>query len=231
MLIIGDNSPNDLKGTTANDTIRSFDGNDTIEGDLGADSIDGGSGNDAIYGDTVVLSSDGVYDGTGNDSIKGGDDQDKIFGGVGNDQLEGGSGDDELFGEQGNDNLLGDSDNDTLIGGMAGGIDELDTLTGGDGADSFVLGNNTTNFYLTDSDSTDSQFNVGGLKSFATINDFDANEGDQIVVFDPTAIVLEYGSSSTNVYSRTDTGFNLIAVINGTDVNAGDFTASVIGDG
>jgi Ca2+-binding RTX toxin-like protein len=103
----------------------------------------------------------------GNDSFNGLGGNDTISGGSGNDTIGGGLGDDSLF---------GDSDNDVLIGSnsTSSEIDELDTLTGGTGADAFVLGNPLSDFYL------------GGF-SFATITDFNFLENDKIRVHGVTS--------------------------------------------
>jgi Ca2+-binding RTX toxin-like protein len=103
----------------------------------------------------------------------------------GNDYLDGGSGDDMLQGGSGSDDLNGGTDNDILIGvydftapqnsiqpQYNAGQYEYDTLTGGDGADTFVLGNSVEAFYNND-----------GFSGYAEITDFNWAEGDKFQVF------------------------------------------------
>lgn len=109
-------------------------------GGAGNDAIQGGSQDDTLYGDkadsfignpivsTVELAPyNPVYDGN-----------DKIAGYGGNDTLDGGGGNDELFGGDGADTLEGGAGADFLYGGRRG-LGNLDILTGGTGADSFLL--------------------------------------------------------------------------------------------
>ncbi len=77
-----------------------------------------------------------------------------VQGEPGNDLIIGGSGNDTLFGEVGDDTLNGtDAD--------AAGALEIDTLTGGAGADVFILGDTQTAYYST-----------GGNLDYAVITDF-----------------------------------------------------------
>lgn len=104
--------------------------------------IEGNSGNNNLYG----------YD--GDDTLMGGNGQDVLMGGIGNDLLSGQAGDDTLYGESNNDTLLGGLGNDELWGysgndslnGYGGNKLEIDTLNGGSGADTFILGNPDSDF-------------------------------------------------------------------------------------
>jgi Ca2+-binding RTX toxin-like protein len=109
----------------------------------------------------------------------------------------------------------------TLIGFNGVNGNELDTLTGGLGADQFQLGNAAGSFYL----------NSGG-SSFATILDFKAIEGDKIRV---NGNVFGYTLDKTFNFSggpALDTGIykngDLIGVVQDTtNVFASrDFTAA-----
>ncbi len=85
---------------------------------------------------------DGITNGTsGNDTMTGT---------AGNDKLYGQNGNDTLYGEGGNDYLNGGAGNDYLDGySSKPGSPDLDTLEGGAGADTFVLGNSRQGmFYL-----------------------------------------------------------------------------------
>lgn len=106
-------------------------GNDTLDGSLGDDVLSGGAGNDTLQGSF------------GNDQLNGGDGHDDLFGGFGHDFLRGDKGDDDLYGGAGNDTLYGGEGSDRLYGeegndGLFGGIFQIDTLTGGSGADRFL---------------------------------------------------------------------------------------------
>jgi hypothetical protein len=73
------------------------------------------------------------------------------------------TGNDSLFGGTGNDSLFGDFGDDILNGTDAAGMGflEVDTLTGGAGADVFILGDEYTAYYST-----------GGDQDHAVITDF-----------------------------------------------------------
>ena len=101
----------------------------------------------------------------GNDTITGGTGNDIFVGGRGDDILLGINGDDYLIGGSGNDALLGGAGNDILDG--SGFWQDLDILTGGAGADTFVLGSQRV-YYRGD--------------GYANITDFNSSEGDTIQV-------------------------------------------------
>lgn len=96
------------------------------DGGAGDDYIDGGHGEDAITG------------GAGDDTLRGNLDDDFLFDAEGSDALYGGYGDDVLM-------ALDDSDTDTpdiLDGGANDDVlfgDDGDTMTGGDGLDSYAI--------------------------------------------------------------------------------------------
>lgn len=130
-----------------NDTIFGGAGNDSLTGYDGDDSIDGGRDDDALYGDN---GNDTLIGGDGNDQLFGGAQNDLLNGGSGNDTLEGGYGFDTINGGEGNDviNIRGEtrypetSDTDVINGGAGNDTiyaTEGSTLTGGLGADSFIV--------------------------------------------------------------------------------------------
>ncbi len=177
---------NDIITNPGLTVATSFD--DNLVGTFDADDIDGLGGNDTLNG----LSGNDTLDGyTGDDTLKGDIGNDLLRGYEGNDLLDGWIGDDELYGEAGNDTLLGFSGNDLLDGGTGDdilngfglefttgfgvSISQFDTLSGGAGADTFVLGDANGAFYLDGS-------KPGGDR-YATITDFDRQEGDKIQVF------------------------------------------------
>ncbi|NER80837.1 MAG: S8 family serine peptidase [Leptolyngbya sp. SIO1D8] len=130
----------------------------------------------------TALNIENVFTGDGDDEIRGnilanqlsgmrGDDS--LNGDAGDDILNGGVGDDTVIGGTGNDELFGDDGDDTLVGVNPAvwnaGLNEYDTLTGGNGADTFVLGDAFEAYYT----------NLG----YALITDFAWYEGDTFQVF------------------------------------------------
>lgn len=97
-------------------------------------------------GDNIIHGNDDFFIGGANYQWDGYDDV--IYGGGGNDIIYGYAGDDTLYGEDGNDWLFGGKGKDTLNGGagndwlFTGDLrdHEGDILTGGSGADTFVIG-------------------------------------------------------------------------------------------
>lgn len=121
------------------DTVLAGAGNDFISGGGGVDSLFGEDGNDTIDGgeETDFLEGD-----AGDDSLIGGAGDDGLGGGEGNDTLDGGTGDDFLDGGNGDDVLSGGTGSDFVSGGAGDDRFEAaqgDTLTGGDGDDTFTL--------------------------------------------------------------------------------------------
>ncbi|MGF1489592.1 MAG: hypothetical protein ACFBSE_21080 [Prochloraceae cyanobacterium] len=115
-----------------------------------------------------------------------------------------------LVGGFGNDSISGFDGNDTLDGnGVTFNNNELDTLTGGLGSDTFVLGDLIDAYYL-------DSFGFGE-NSYATITDFFAVEGDRIEVFGNRAdYQLEPFQGGIDILYQGD----LIAYVeNTTDVN------------
>ena len=176
-----------LYGGKGNDTLRGGDGKDTIFGGLGNDSLNGGYGSDRLFGsdgkDRIFgsLGNDEIYGGKGNDYLEGSgissnltDDtnityDDRIFGGDGNDILNGSFGNDTLNGGAGNDTLNGAEGLEVGLG-TSQGIDEIDVLTGGTGADIFLLqgaGNFSGTFPL---------YAFSGESDYGLITDFNTSE-------------------------------------------------------
>jgi Ca2+-binding RTX toxin-like protein len=159
----------DIKGKGGNDTLTGGPLSDTINGGTGSDWVNGKEGNDFLYGANWWED---------NLSLDGGD---TLYGGVGDDQIIGESGNDYLFGEADQDTLLGGSGSDYMDGGtgndyLAGyggdgwlASDETDTLTGGGGADTFVI------------DGWTDRISYRGA-GYALITDFNYSENDKIQV-------------------------------------------------
>lgn len=141
-LIYGGDGYDLLLGGDSDDVIHGGRGDDLIDGGWGDDDLFGHTGNDEVFGDQGDDYLDG---GSGDDRLEGGDGDDTVMGGYGNDRLFGGAGADQMNGGWGDDTLYGGDDDltDLLNGGA--GADILyagtgDNLNGGDGADTFALG-------------------------------------------------------------------------------------------
>ncbi|MGG6292816.1 calcium-binding protein [Leptolyngbya sp. AN02str] len=159
MAILSGNAFNNLLDAisygNSNDTLYGYGGNDTLYGWNGNDKIYAGTGNDYAYGEAGNDYIDGWY---GNDYISGGSGNDTLLGYYGNDTIYGGSGTDKIFGEAGNDVMHG--------GGYGNNSYEYDEMTGGAGADTFVVGDAYGNFYKG--------------AGYAIIKDFNYAEGDKV---------------------------------------------------
>lgn len=152
-----------------------------------------------------------IFGTEGSDSLVGTSGPESIFGRGGNDTLLGQNGDDNLNGGLGNDTLLGGRGNDILDGGPGNDFlqgttgevinGEKDRLVGRDGgADRFILGNSSGVFYR-------------GFDSFATIRDFNRNDGDKIIL---NGQASDYKIQQVNGVDRTirlASNNNLIAVL------------------
>jgi Subtilase family/RTX calcium-binding nonapeptide repeat (4 copies) len=179
---------NSIVGFAGNDRIFGGYQNDLIFGNIGLDIISGYDGNDTVL---AGQDNDWIDAGSNDDLIFGNLGADTLYGYFGSDTLLGGQGNDQLYGERNNDLLSGDLGDDTLIGVYNGfyvttpGKGEIDTLTGGQGADVFVLGDNSKSYYLGQ-----------GNSDFALLTDFNANE-DRLV----------YKAGNLNTNSITLPGF------------------------
>ncbi|MDR9404420.1 MAG: hypothetical protein RI580_13375, partial [Halothece sp. Uz-M2-17] len=125
--IVGNSKGNTIIGNVEDESIRGKKGDDTLKGAKGEDRLYGGNGEDRLYG------------GRGYDKLYGRNGDDFLMGGMGDDTLRGGTGNDILKGAKGTDKLYGSEGNDFLSSGPLRG-DQEDTLNGGSGADTFLLG-------------------------------------------------------------------------------------------
>jgi Ca2+-binding RTX toxin-like protein len=193
--LIGTQGADVISAGAGNDTVSSLGGNDQISGDrgndtlfggAGRDTLDGGAGLDALFGQAGIDTlngnngSDSLNGGAGGDSLNGdaGDDTlsgqagfDTLNGGIGGDNLNGDVGNDSVIGGAGNDSLSGGNDNDILIGvdpfnaELGFGAGEVDTLTGGEQSDRFVLAQDNEVLY-----------DDLGNSDFALITDFNLSQ-------------------------------------------------------
>ncbi|MDY6940806.1 MAG: calcium-binding protein [Cyanobacteriota bacterium] len=163
--------------------------------------INGGGGDDSftvndLTGTTVETVA--FNGGDGNDFLDGSNTSTPIIadGGAGDDILIGGDGDDILIGGDGADLLIGGGGNDILIGGNLDDltIGVINTLTGGAGADSYVLANEDITYY------NDGDSNTPGLNDYAVLADFNTAE-DSIQLNASTQYVT--GASPVNGVTGT----------------------------
>lgn len=160
------------------DTLRGGDGDDILWGGDGIDFLEGDSGNDWLFGG---LGNDVLDGGNGNDILTGDLGTDVIFGGRGNDWLDGGAGNDLVQGVFSFEVPIDEAFNRNI------GFGEIDTLTGGTGADTFYLGNYAASFY------NDGLVFTRGNNDYALITDFSIGE-DRIAL---------HGSSNNFVLQPT----------------------------
>lgn len=225
-----------LSGNAGNDTLHGEDGHDDLMGDTGADSLFGHGGDDLLLGGD---DDDELQGGDGDDMLQGGAGEDALQGGMGNDRLEGGADEDAMFGGYGDDLLVGgelDEDgapiddgardylnggdgDDTLVGGRG------DVMTGGDGADRFVL------------DVPDDQGETAEEDAApARIVDFDAEEDQLLLLSDleqnpePLIEVIADDDIPGLSHIRVN-GEDIASVMGGTTLDADDITLIDRADG
>ncbi|MCU0544269.1 MAG: hypothetical protein MUE44_19180 [Oscillatoriaceae cyanobacterium Prado104] len=181
-----------------------------------SDNIQGTSGNDYLEGEHYL--DDAIYGAGGADTLKGLDGNDLLFGGTGNDKIYGGRGDDWLEGNSGNDFLVGHANDD--------GHDyyEVDTLTGGSGADTFSL--------VMEGPVLEIPYVDGlGEHAYAIIRDFNKADGDAILMvgkkqdYEFVSGYYGYGNALTKDTKIFYDG-DMIAVV--TDKMAADLTLSFV---
>lgn len=190
----------------------------------------------ALLNDIVI----GVGDGT---DLNTGTGDDIVLGGAGNDVLNGGAGNDMLLGLSGNNSLTGEAGSDTISGGsfsyisdgstststltVTGDTNGIDTMSGGIGADHFVLGGNTT----------------AGANSNLIIHYDELGNGDYALIqdFDSSQDTIELGGAKASYSLATSPsglpsgtalyrGTELIAIIQGStnlSISASYFNGSV----
>ncbi len=168
------------------------------------------------------------------DILLGGNKSEVIKGGLGNDKISGRNGKDTLYGEAGNDELTGGNGNDILVGmnaipaapSPAGTTPtaptpapEVDILIGGNGKDTFVLGQAGMAFYTSAADA-----------DYAVIKDF--KQADRIQLSGlPTSYTVGATATGAGIYmSKVDptTGAQsseLIAVLEGVNATSVNLSA------
>lgn len=235
-VLYGGAGSDNLYGGLGKDLFYSDQGDDEVYGNQGEDTLYGGEGINTLYGgqdDDVIYAGsdeDELYGNKGDDIIytKG---KSATYGNEGNDTLYGdregnivygGKAHDDLYGNQGNDSLNGDKGNDRLIGVNPNnpnpGSGEVDVLTGGSEADTFVLGNLITTFY-NDGKNTDK-----GMSDYALIADFDSTQDSIVLRGSANSYLLaatpEGMPKGIAIYQKTPGVNELIAIVeNLTDLN------------
>jgi subtilisin-like proprotein convertase family protein len=152
-----------------------------------------------------------------------GDGKDTITGNAANNELRGGRNTDTLIGGDGNDVLFGGKQADTLIGcGAERGVNTIDRLNGGEGADLFVLGDSAGAFYAEGTGS--------GLADYAVIADF-VSEVDRVQLsgqsgqysLGASPIASETGAA---IYRDRGSSSDLVAILRGVNAASLSLTAS-----
>ncbi|CDO35063.1 S8 family serine peptidase [Novosphingobium sp. KN65.2] len=197
-----------------NEATRSYDKHmigtelgEKIVGTKVADLIEGLAGDDVLLGRG------------GDDALRGGQGNDKLAGGAGSDLLQGGDGMDKLYGDIGIDKLMGGAGNDLLRGG-----DGDDWIEGGSGSDR-LYGDAGADIFV---------FNMADLDGLDVIYDFNAAEGDRIMVTglgassDATFEFATYGTS-TYLEMHVDGSVTEIARIKGEGLDQLSLSAADMG--
>lgn len=190
------------------------------------------------FGTTLFDVIIGIGDGNVIDTGAG---DDILLGGAGDDTLSGGTGNDLLLGLGGNNSLSGNAGNDTITGGGIAYINDgsssvltvtadtsgTDTITGGEGADRFVLGGNTSAEAGSD---LIIHYDEAGNSDYALIQDFDSSQ--DTIELGGSKNDYSLGTSSSELPSGTALyrGSELIAIIQGSanlSLSASYFNGSI----
>ena len=225
-------------GNSVNNSLTGNSLNNTLNGGGGADTLMGGIGNDYYLinsDDDVVIEASG----RGTDTIEFSgfasytlvnNVERLVLGAVAvhgtgnslNNTLTGNASNNSLFGGAGNDSIFGGAGNDTLTGANGSVRNEIDTLTGGSGADWFVLGNSSGTYY---NDALSSQF---GTTDYALITDFNTTEDRLVLKSGSYYFTPDSGGGYQDLYMVTSEFRNeMIARLQGVpSLSAGTFFSS-----
>jgi serralysin len=177
-----------ISGNEAANTLLAGAGNDTLAGGAGQDYLRGNEGDDVINGGADF---DDTHGNQGNDTVSGGLGNDWVVGGQNEDRLSGEDGDDVVYGNLGNDTCEGGVGNDTVRGGQG-----EDILTGGDGAD-WLAGDRGSDT-LSGGSGADI-FHIFTGAGLDRVLDFNAAEGDRVLLFAGTPYIISQSGADTIV--------------------------------
>lgn len=209
--IVGNNLGNFIDGGAGNDVIAGGAGDDILIGGDGNDVISGGGGNDIIDA------------GNGNDVVTGGSGNDTIFGGDGNDIIAGGSGDDTIFGGDGDDIMTGGAGSDFIQGDGSTAGDETvdgdvyivtsnDILIGGDGNDTFVIGEDDAAANVVIEAGVSGLDNEGNEARYIELSESSEVDEDAplIAIDSTTGLVVEIDDEDMSLEAETDVRLNIV---------------------
>lgn len=232
-LIFGDVSNDFLYGNDGNDILFGFEGTDFLDGGAGQDSLYGENDNDTLYGRGGADLLDGgagddvLYGNGGKDVLYGYTGQDSLEGGNGHDTLDGGTGNDQLWGGKGNDSLNGGAQDDVLDGVRASnnshsGVNTIDTLLGGEGADAFILGDFISAYYDDGNAATQGDNDYTVIQDLNRLQDsiqLHGSASDYVVSDIPTSLQSQFSGENAGIYLDTnnngtwDSTDELVAVV------------------
>lgn len=139
--------------------------------------------------------------------IDGMDGADKLRGMAGDDGIHGGNGDDTIYGDEGHDYLYGDGGVDTIMGGAGN-----DWIFGGTGADR-IYGEAGADTFV---------FDAADLSAMDTIYDFNAANGDRILITgagNSATFDIVTSAGSTYLEMHDEAGDHLLARLKGTGMD------------
>jgi Ca2+-binding RTX toxin-like protein len=181
------------------------------------------------YDDTNLT----VFNGDTDNNFTGNSEEEVIIGGNGNDTLAGGGDDDILIGYGGNNFLSGEEDDDLLSGGtiriinnddtrfeITGNKTGIDTLTGGEGENIFILGGNPSDTLGENAPQIDF-YNQAGSDDYALITDFDTD--DDTIVLGSSRGEYTIGTPPSDLPTGTGIfkGDDLIAIAQNAELDLG----------
>jgi Ca2+-binding RTX toxin-like protein len=206
--------PATLIGGAANDTLQGGAGSDALQGNSGTDTLTGGPGSDVITG------------GDGGDAINGGTDDDELTGGDGNDTytFANGWGHDSLDDAVGTDSITFATVTSALTGTATFGeatitdgnntliyaADQIDSVHGGAGADTFNLSSDMPNGFALDAAGGADTINapMSGQTRTVNLTDTGAETTDRLrVTGTPGRDTFLLRASSSNLTTLPTHGF------------------------
>lgn len=136
-------------------------------------------------------------------NVRGTPNADQIVGNASANLIQGGSGNDVLVGGGGNDTVQGGRGADVINGTnrVSGGFGEIDFLTGGNGPDLFVVGDNLGSYYRS-----------GGFNDYAVITDMNFNDFIQLGAGETYQAFIN--GAAFNLYVIRNGGYDLVANVN-----------------